>query len=168
MVGSSSLRCAMTSKPPSVVISSRFSGTRQTSSGSMRSAKSTISGVLPISRLSFVMTLSRSRETAIANQATAQGLDVIRGVITGPDNAPIENWPLQKNEDKGALPKPGQTLEQLQLAINYPRPFRGDYRAASRAASGPCLAASRAANRVRARAPARINRFRSIVRKGSI
>ena len=31
-----------------------------------------------------------------------------------PDNAPIENWPLQRNEDAGALPKPGQTLEDLQ------------------------------------------------------
>ncbi|HXK12443.1 MAG TPA: hypothetical protein VMT70_22585 [Vicinamibacteria bacterium] len=31
-----------------------------------------------------------------------------------PDNAPIENWPLTVNEDQGALPKPGQTLEDLQ------------------------------------------------------
>jgi len=31
-----------------------------------------------------------------------------------PDNSPIENWPLAVNEDKGALPKPGQTLEDLQ------------------------------------------------------
>jgi hypothetical protein len=31
-----------------------------------------------------------------------------------PDNAPIENWPLQRNEDVKALPKAGQTLEDLQ------------------------------------------------------
>jgi len=31
-----------------------------------------------------------------------------------PDNAPIENWPMQRNEDVEALPKAGQTLEQLQ------------------------------------------------------
>jgi hypothetical protein len=31
-----------------------------------------------------------------------------------PDNAPIENWPLAVNEDKGALTKPGQTLGDLQ------------------------------------------------------
>ena len=31
-----------------------------------------------------------------------------------PDNAPIENWPLQQNEDLKALPKTGQTLEDLQ------------------------------------------------------
>ncbi len=31
-----------------------------------------------------------------------------------PDNAPIENWPLAVNEDKSALTKPGQTLEDLQ------------------------------------------------------
>ena len=29
-------------------------------------------------------------------------------------NAPIENWPLSRNEDHGALPKPGMTLEQFQ------------------------------------------------------
>lgn len=31
-----------------------------------------------------------------------------------PDGAPIENWPLQRNEDTKALPKAGQTLEDLQ------------------------------------------------------
>jgi len=31
-----------------------------------------------------------------------------------PDTAPTENWPLQRNEDTTALPKPGQTLEDLQ------------------------------------------------------
>jgi hypothetical protein len=31
-----------------------------------------------------------------------------------PDNAPIENWPLQRNEDTKALPRAGQTLEDLQ------------------------------------------------------
>jgi hypothetical protein len=31
-----------------------------------------------------------------------------------PANAPIENWPLSRNEDKGALPQPGITLERFQ------------------------------------------------------
>jgi Domain of unknown function (DUF4091) len=31
-----------------------------------------------------------------------------------PPNALIENWPLARNEDRGALPKPGVTLEQFQ------------------------------------------------------
>jgi hypothetical protein len=31
-----------------------------------------------------------------------------------PDSAPIENWPLTRNENLKALPKPGQTLEQFQ------------------------------------------------------
>jgi hypothetical protein len=31
-----------------------------------------------------------------------------------PPNAPIENWPLSRNEDARALPKPGITLEQFQ------------------------------------------------------
>ncbi len=31
-----------------------------------------------------------------------------------PDNMPIENWPLQRNEDAGALPKSGATLDDIQ------------------------------------------------------
>jgi hypothetical protein len=31
-----------------------------------------------------------------------------------PANAPIENWPLARNEDTAALPKPGVTLERFQ------------------------------------------------------
>jgi hypothetical protein len=31
-----------------------------------------------------------------------------------PDNAPIENWPLTVNEDRAALPRPGQTLDDIQ------------------------------------------------------
>lgn len=31
-----------------------------------------------------------------------------------PDNAPIENWPLAVNEDKSALTRPGQTLDDIQ------------------------------------------------------
>ena len=31
-----------------------------------------------------------------------------------PPNAPIENWPMAHNEDVGALPKPGETLEEIQ------------------------------------------------------
>jgi hypothetical protein len=31
-----------------------------------------------------------------------------------PDNAPLENWPLTRNENRKALPRPGQTLEQFQ------------------------------------------------------
>lgn len=36
------------------------------------------------------------------------------GPFPVPANAPIENWPLARNEDLGALPKPGVTLEQFQ------------------------------------------------------
>src|SRR5512139_76100 len=36
------------------------------------------------------------------------------GPFPVPENAPIENWPLMRNEDRKALPRPGQTLEQLQ------------------------------------------------------
>ena len=36
------------------------------------------------------------------------------GPFPVPANAPIENWPLAHNEDSGALPKPGVTLEQFQ------------------------------------------------------
>ena len=36
------------------------------------------------------------------------------GPFPVPDNAPIENWPLTRNENLKALPRPGQTLEQFQ------------------------------------------------------
>ena len=36
------------------------------------------------------------------------------GPFPVPDNAPIENWPLSRNEDTGALPKSGTTLAQFQ------------------------------------------------------
>ena len=36
------------------------------------------------------------------------------GPFPVPDNAPIENWPLTRNENTKAVPRPGQTLEQFQ------------------------------------------------------
>jgi hypothetical protein len=36
------------------------------------------------------------------------------GPFPVPDNAPIENWPIGLNEDAAAVPKAGQTLEDLQ------------------------------------------------------
>jgi hypothetical protein len=36
------------------------------------------------------------------------------GPFPVPENAPIENWPLAKNEDTQALPRPGQTLDDIQ------------------------------------------------------
>ena len=36
------------------------------------------------------------------------------GPFPVPDNAPIENWPLTRNENSRALPKAGQTLGQFQ------------------------------------------------------
>jgi hypothetical protein len=36
------------------------------------------------------------------------------GPFPVPDNAPIENWPLARNEDVQALPRPGQTLDDFQ------------------------------------------------------
>ena len=36
------------------------------------------------------------------------------GPFPMPDEAPIENWPLARNENLKALPQPGQTLQQFQ------------------------------------------------------
>jgi hypothetical protein len=36
------------------------------------------------------------------------------GPFPVPDVMPIENWPLHRNEDAGALPRPGSTLDDLQ------------------------------------------------------
>lgn len=37
-----------------------------------------------------------------------------KGPYPVPDNAPIENWPLARNEDVKALPRPGATLGDIQ------------------------------------------------------
>jgi len=36
------------------------------------------------------------------------------GPFPVPENAPIENWPLARNEDTKSLPRPGQTLDDIQ------------------------------------------------------
>ncbi len=36
------------------------------------------------------------------------------GPFPVPENAPIENWPLTRNEDTDALPKPGESLDDIQ------------------------------------------------------
>jgi len=36
------------------------------------------------------------------------------GPFPVPDIMPIENWPLRRNEDTGALPRPGSTLDDIQ------------------------------------------------------
>ena len=36
------------------------------------------------------------------------------GPFPVPDNMPIENWPLQRNEDKSALPRSGAAIEEIQ------------------------------------------------------
>jgi hypothetical protein len=36
------------------------------------------------------------------------------GPFPVPDNAPIENWPLARNEDTKALPRPGESLDEIQ------------------------------------------------------
>jgi hypothetical protein len=53
-----------TSSPPSVVTSSRFSGTRVTMSGRMRRAIASIAGVAAISRLRRLRTVARSSSTS--------------------------------------------------------------------------------------------------------
>jgi hypothetical protein len=36
------------------------------------------------------------------------------GPFPVPGDAPIENWPLRRNEDQAALPRPGQSLDDIQ------------------------------------------------------
>ena len=36
------------------------------------------------------------------------------GPFPVPDSMPIENWPLHRNEDAGALPRPGSSLDDIQ------------------------------------------------------
>ena len=63
---------------------------------------------------------------AIANQATAQGLDVIRGVITGPDNAPIENANITATSVQGNVNRTARTDKSGRFTITFPG-GEGDY-----------------------------------------
>ena len=56
--------CPATSRPPSVVTSSRRSGTRVTMSGRIRRAIASMSAVAAISRFSRVRTVARSSSTS--------------------------------------------------------------------------------------------------------
>ena len=57
----------------------------------------------------------------VAVQVTEYPRESDPGPFPVPANAPIENWPLNRNEDLAALPKKGQTLEQLQRVGNGDR-----------------------------------------------
>jgi hypothetical protein len=53
-------------------------------------------------------------QTRVPVRVTAFPDESDPGPFPIPPNAPIENWPLARNEDVRALPKPGITLEQFQ------------------------------------------------------
>jgi len=50
----------------------------------------------------------------VAVRVTEYPAESDSGPFPIPANAPIENWPLSRNEDTKALPRPGVTLEQFQ------------------------------------------------------
>ncbi len=62
----------------------------------------------------------------MSQQATAQGLDVIRGVITGPDNAPIENANVTATSVQGNVNRTARTDKGGRFTITFPG-GEGDY-----------------------------------------
>jgi hypothetical protein len=62
--------------------------------------------------MSFVIVPASQKRVPVVITQYPQESDP--GPFPIPDEAPIENWPLARNEDRTALPKPGQTLAQFQ------------------------------------------------------
>ena len=63
---------------------------------------------------------------ASASRATAQGVDVIRGVIAGPDNAPIENANVTATSVQGGVNRTARTDRNGRFTITFPG-AEGDY-----------------------------------------
>ncbi len=61
-----------------------------------------------------------------AHQAAAQGVDVIRGLITGPDNAPIENANVTATSVQGGVNRTARTDKSGRYTITFPG-AEGDY-----------------------------------------
>jgi hypothetical protein len=62
--------------------------------------------------MNFVIVPPAQRRVPV--RITAYPAESDPGPFPIPENAPIENWPLAHNEDKGALPTPDTTLAQIQ------------------------------------------------------
>ena len=62
----------------------------------------------------------------VASQATAQQVDVIRGVIAGPDNAPIENANVTATSVAGGVNRTARTDKSGRFTITFPG-GEGDY-----------------------------------------
>jgi hypothetical protein len=62
--------------------------------------------------MNFVIVPADQKRVAVEITEFPQESDP--GPFPIPEEAPIENWPLHRNEDVTAVPKPGQTLEQFQ------------------------------------------------------
>ncbi|MEO7455248.1 MAG: carboxypeptidase regulatory-like domain-containing protein [Gemmatimonadaceae bacterium] len=77
-------------------------------------------------RILSIVVASLFAVAAITSQATAQGLDVIRGVITGPDNAPIENANITATSVQGNVNRTARTDKGGRFTITFPG-GEGDY-----------------------------------------
>src|SRR5436190_14382869 len=63
---------------------------------------------------------------ALASNAVAQGVDVIRGTIVGPDNAPIENANVTATSVQGGVNRTQRTDKAGRFTITFPG-GEGDY-----------------------------------------
>ncbi len=81
----------------------------------------------PVSRrTSFIVVAALFVLLVSAGQATAQGVDVIRGLITGPDNAPIENANITATSVQGGVNRTAKTDKNGRFTITFPG-AEGDY-----------------------------------------
>ena len=77
-------------------------------------------------RILFIVVVAVFAVIMVASQATAQQVDVIRGVIAGPDNAPIENANVTATSVAGGVNRTARTDKSGRFTITFPG-GEGDY-----------------------------------------
>jgi len=77
-------------------------------------------------RISSIVVAALVAIVLMSAQAAAQGVDVIRGVIAGPDNAPIENANITATSVQGGVNRTARTDRSGRFTITFPG-GEGDY-----------------------------------------
>jgi len=80
----------------------------------------------PVSRRTAIVVAALFALVAAATQAAAQQVDVIRGLIAGPDNAPIQNANVTATSVQGGVNRTARTDKSGRFTITFPG-GEGDY-----------------------------------------
>ncbi|MEO7103878.1 MAG: carboxypeptidase-like regulatory domain-containing protein, partial [Gemmatimonadaceae bacterium] len=81
---------------------------------------------MSIRHLIIILSASLLAYTTVPRTAAAQGIDVIRGQVVGPDNAPIAGVRITATSVSGGVNRNARTNEAGQFTITFPG-GEGDY-----------------------------------------